>query len=115
MWTDLPGQSFATSQNDGYAIPSSSRPILRSCRKRLERSSLGLGGRSTMDSLRMLRSVAVVIGLAAPALPAAAEPFTGVYAFGDSLSDAGNVFIATGGAIPGAPYFAGHFSNGPTW
>jgi phospholipase/lecithinase/hemolysin len=63
----------------------------------------------------MLRCFAVVTGLMAPALPAVAEPFTGVYAFGDSLSDAGNVFIATGGAIPGAPYFAGRFSNGPTW
>jgi phospholipase/lecithinase/hemolysin len=46
---------------------------------------------------------------------AAAEPFSAVYAFGDSLSDAGNVFLATGGAIPAPPYFNGHFSNGPTW
>ncbi len=47
--------------------------------------------------------------------PAAAAPFTAIYAFGDSLSDAGNIFLATGGAIPAPPYFAGHFSNGPTW
>jgi phospholipase/lecithinase/hemolysin len=48
--------------------------------------------------------------------PATAGPFTAIYAFGDSLSDAGNDFILTGGAIPASPpYFAGHFSNGPTW
>jgi phospholipase/lecithinase/hemolysin len=50
------------------------------------------------------------------AAPATAGPFTKIYAFGDSLSDAGNDFIGTGGAIPASPpYFAGHFSNGPTW
>src|SRR6516165_9035563 len=36
--------------------------------------------------------------------------------FGDSLSDTGNVAIATGGAIPNpALYFQGRFSNGPIW
>lgn len=34
-------------------------------------------------------------------------------AFGDSLSDNGNFFAATG--QPPAPYFNGRFSNGPTW
>ncbi len=34
-------------------------------------------------------------------------------AFGDSLSDNGNLFAATG--QPPAPYFNGRFSNGPTW
>jgi phospholipase/lecithinase/hemolysin len=48
-------------------------------------------------------------------LPLSAEPFTGIVAFGDSLSDAGNVFVATGGTIPAPPYVGGHFSNGPTW
>src|SRR5271170_5974004 len=38
-----------------------------------------------------------------------------IYAFGDSLSDAGNVFIGSGGTIPGFPYFDGQFSNGPVW
>jgi phospholipase/lecithinase/hemolysin len=36
--------------------------------------------------------------------------------FGDSLSDTGNVAIATGGALPNpALYFQGRFSNGPIW
>jgi outer membrane lipase/esterase len=47
-----------------------------------------------------------------------------IVAFGDSLSDAGNVFVATGDfarrpfdAFPDAPYLIGgfRFSNGPTW
>ena len=46
--------------------------------------------------------------------------FSALYAFGDSLSDAGNTFIATGGATPPAPPNAsvngyGVFSNGPVW
>jgi phospholipase/lecithinase/hemolysin len=44
---------------------------------------------------------------------APASAYTSLFAFGDSLSDAGNLFIATG--VPGSPYFNGHFSNGPTW
>ncbi len=35
--------------------------------------------------------------------------------FGDSLSDNGNLFAATGGAIPASPWWAGRFSNGPTF
>lgn len=39
-----------------------------------------------------------------------------IYVFGDSLSDTGNVFNATAGAIPPSPtYFNGRFSNGPVW
>jgi phospholipase/lecithinase/hemolysin len=44
-----------------------------------------------------------------------AAPVSAVYAFGDSLSDAGNVYLATSGAEPAPPYYQGHFSNGPTW
>jgi outer membrane lipase/esterase len=35
--------------------------------------------------------------------------------FGDSLSDTGNLFAETSGAVPPAPYFNGRFSNGPIW
>lgn len=41
------------------------------------------------------------------------ESFTGVYVFGDSLSDAGNVKANLG--VPVAPYDNGYFSNGPVW
>ena len=44
---------------------------------------------------------------------AAASPYSTIYAFGDSLSDAGNVYVATSGAEPAPPYSDGRFSNGP--
>jgi phospholipase/lecithinase/hemolysin len=44
-----------------------------------------------------------------------AAQFSAEYVFGDSLSDVGNVFIATDGAKPASPYVDGQFSNGPVW
>jgi phospholipase/lecithinase/hemolysin len=45
-----------------------------------------------------------------------ATTYSAIYSFGDSLSDAGNVFAASGGTIPvSPPYFSGRFSNGPNW
>jgi phospholipase/lecithinase/hemolysin len=42
--------------------------------------------------------------------------FSGVYAFGDSLSDAGNVSISTLGNLPvGGVYSGGRFTNGNVW
>lgn len=41
--------------------------------------------------------------------------FTSVYAFGDSLSDAGNVSAATLGTLPASPYSGGRFTNGNVW
>lgn len=52
----------------------------------------------------------------APASAVVAPPpsaFTGLVALGDSLSDMGRVFAASGGTFPAAPYFQGRFSNGP--
>ena len=46
---------------------------------------------------------------------AQAGSYSAIYAFGDSLSDVGNVFVGTGGTEPAPPYFAGRFSNGPIW
>ena len=47
--------------------------------------------------------------------PAQAGPYGALYAFGDSLSDVGNVSALTSGLVPAAPYAAGRFSNGPVW
>ena len=47
--------------------------------------------------------------------PIAAHAYSAFYVFGDSLSDVGNVYAATGGAEPGSPYSNGQFSNGPIW
>jgi phospholipase/lecithinase/hemolysin len=66
------------------------------------------------------------IALAASALfltwsPISAHAYSALYVFGDSLSDAGNVFLATiapGSPFPPqpvAPYVNGQFSNGPIW
>ena len=42
--------------------------------------------------------------------------FSDIYVFGDSLSDTGNAFAATGSLIPPTPpYFEGRISNGPLW
>ncbi len=44
------------------------------------------------------------------------SPFAAIYAFGDSLSDAGNDYALSFGTVPvSPPYFDGHFSNGYTW
>src|SRR6516165_7101387 len=45
--------------------------------------------------------------------PLRADPITQIVVFGDSLSDVGNTFAAKG--ITPAPYFQGHYSNGPIW
>jgi thermolabile hemolysin len=44
-----------------------------------------------------------------------AQPIDRLYVFGDSLSDVGNVFKATNGAVPAPPYFEGRHSNGKVW
>ncbi len=60
----------------------------------------------------------VLFGLAAFASLAAqanAPTYDNLYVFGDSYCDVGNIFAATGGAEPAAPYYDGRFSNGPIW
>ena len=47
--------------------------------------------------------------------PAKASSIDGIYAFGDSLTDVGNIYAATAGATPGAPYVNGQFTNGNVW
>src|SRR5271166_1435683 len=43
-----------------------------------------------------------------------AGDITGIVAFGDSLSDTGNTYLAYG-YPPSPPYYQGHYSNGPIW
>jgi phospholipase/lecithinase/hemolysin len=56
-------------------------------------------------------------GAAPAAAPEAKTPeFSRIYAFGDSLSDAGNDYTASGGVLPDPLiYYDGRFSNGPVW
>ncbi len=55
-------------------------------------------------SLQFLKFVTPALLLAASAVSLQATSFSTIYAFGDSLTDAGNVYTATGGTIPRAPY-----------
>ncbi|WP_414589533.1 SGNH/GDSL hydrolase family protein [Scytonema sp. PCC 10023] len=55
-------------------------------------------------------------------LNASAANFSQIFVFGDSFSDTGNTFNATGGLVnpknarpPEPPYFQGRFSNGKLW
>lgn len=61
---------------------------------------------------KLLAGLFVTLGLGAVASPASA--YSDIYVFGDSLSDSGNIFAATGG-FPPPPYYNGRFSNGPTY
>ncbi len=58
--------------------------------------------------------IATALTMATPLAQAA--PYTALYAFGDSLSDAGNIYAATGGTQPvSPPYSQGRYTNGPVW
>ncbi|MGA2168990.1 MAG: SGNH/GDSL hydrolase family protein [Terracidiphilus sp.] len=54
-------------------------------------------------------------GLASIAAQTTTPSYDNLYVFGDSYCDVGNLFTATGGAEPAAPYYNGRFSNGPIW
>ncbi|MBD2439658.1 SGNH/GDSL hydrolase family protein [Nostoc sp. FACHB-110] len=43
------------------------------------------------------------------------QPFSNLYIFGDSYSDIGNAFNATGGILAAPPNYYGRFSNGYLW
>ncbi|TPW04319.1 MAG: outer membrane lipase/esterase [bacterium] len=69
---------------------------------------------------RFLRNAALaaltVAAAGAFASAASAQTYNRLVVFGDSLSDNGNLFAATGGASPTSPpYFQGRFSNGPVF
>jgi outer membrane lipase/esterase len=63
----------------------------------------------------VLRAAAIAAALAAAAVPAAAGGYTSFWTLGDSLSDPGNLYAATGGQRPASPYYNGRFSNGSVW
>lgn len=60
-------------------------------------------------NIKTILRLALGLALLAPAVEAAS--FSSVIVYGDSLSDNGNLFAATG--IPGGPYYNGRRSNGP--
>ena len=68
-----------------------------------------------MKTNRLSRLAIVCAAFVFTPICPAALTFTGIHVFGDSLSDAGNVALATGGGRPGADYYQGRYSNGPVW
>jgi outer membrane lipase/esterase len=54
-------------------------------------------------------------GLALVTARAATPSYDSLIVFGDSYCDVGNLFLATGGLEPAAPYYNMRFSNGPLW
>jgi phospholipase/lecithinase/hemolysin len=68
----------------------------------------------------LLHRVAALVFCLCCVTAAQAGPYSGLYAFGDSLSDVGNDAIITGGAIPKTTIYtdgttAGRFANGPNY
>ncbi len=70
-----------------------------------------------MSSRFLSATAGAAIALSASfASAATVEGYSSLFVFGDSLSDPGNLFAATGGSTPAdPPYFNGRFSNGPVW
>lgn len=68
-----------------------------------------------MKILHVFRCAVTAASAAAGLLlaPAGASAFSGLYVFGDSLSDNGHLYALTGGFPPDPPYHQGRFSNGP--
>jgi phospholipase/lecithinase/hemolysin len=58
---------------------------------------------------------AAMVGCHFLAVPARSSNFTSIVSFGDSLSDVGNFYAATGGTSPPPPYTPGEFTNGWNW
>jgi phospholipase/lecithinase/hemolysin len=67
--------------------------------------------RKGLWNLTILASLLVASLTAQAAIPT----YDALYVFGDSYCDVGNIFAATSGAEPAAPYYNGRFSNGPIW
>jgi outer membrane lipase/esterase len=75
-----------------------------------------------MNSLRKLTAAVALAGLASLA---SAASYTGLYVFGDSLSDTGNIaaligsnagqVVSSNSYIPSQPYASGQFTNGDVW
>ncbi|HXE41060.1 MAG TPA: SGNH/GDSL hydrolase family protein [Azonexus sp.] len=68
-----------------------------------------------LNTLRRGRRALLALCLGLVASFGAQATYSNVYFFGDSLSDTGNLYTASGGIEPPPPYYNGRFSNGPLW
>lgn len=65
-------------------------------------------------SLRLSLKIGLILALASLPAGLRADPFSSIVVYGDSLSDNGNLFAASGQTLPPSPpYDNGRFSNGP--
>jgi phospholipase/lecithinase/hemolysin len=67
------------------------------------------------NNLLSRASAALGLGHSSQSAPPNSSGYSVIYAFGDSLTDAGNVQTVSLGKVPSAPYVNGEFSNGPVW
>ncbi len=66
-----------------------------------------------LTRFRLLAGSLLVLGSLVPSVFAASvNQYSQVFAFGDSLSDTGNISIATGGQYPGPNYAPGRYTDG---
>lgn len=79
----------------------------------------GDGGTVMRRAGLTIAATALSATVAGAALAAPFDPFSELVVFGDSISDAGNLFDVTqslvGFGFPPPPYFEGRFSNGPVF
>jgi phospholipase/lecithinase/hemolysin len=83
----------------------------------INKLSLGLGSNLSAGWLNGGDAAGAPVLLTPAFVPEVSEarPFSTIYAFGDSLSDAGNDYAASFGLLPAPPYSDGRFSNGRVW
>lgn len=65
--------------------------------------------------MKQIAAIVAALGLATPVGAAQLDDFTAFYVFGDSLSDFGLAYAATGGIDPLSPPYAQRYTNGPVW
>ena len=71
---------------------------------------------NTKEERRVVRTCAGVVALAAVLASQPVMAQTSLIFFGDSLTDKGRLYEATGGLLPpSSDYYQGRFSNGPTY
>jgi outer membrane lipase/esterase len=68
-----------------------------------------------MRKILWVLTALAVLAVTPMSMQAATPAYDNLYVFGDSYCDVGNLFLATGGIEPAAPYYMGRFSNGPIW
>src|SRR5579883_435708 len=65
-------------------------------------------------SLRFSLKIGLILAFASMPPSLLANPFTSIVVYGDSLSDNGNIYAASGNTYPASPpYYNGRLSNGP--